>query len=82
MEYDHPARTLRPEEVRTIVSNVGVPQVDGRRSSHAEHRTARGQIQIYLASSPDGGSAANREIVDGLAPEFAGRVPGNHLPAS
>jgi multidrug efflux pump subunit AcrB len=65
---------LRPEEVKTIVSNVGIPQ--GRSAVFTTNTGPHSaQVQVYLASA-DARKRSDREIVNALRPKFAGQFPG------
>jgi len=65
---------LRPEELKTMVSNVGIPQ--GRSAVFTTNTGPHsGQVQVYLASA-DARKRSDREIVNALRPKFAGQFPG------
>jgi multidrug efflux pump subunit AcrB len=65
---------LRPEELKTIVSNVGIPQ--GRSAVFTTNTGPHsGTIQVYLATA-DARKRGDREIVNALRPKFAGQFPG------
>ncbi|MBI4271954.1 MAG: efflux RND transporter permease subunit, partial [Candidatus Rokubacteria bacterium] len=66
--------TLRPDEVQTIVANVGIPQ--GRSAVFTTNTGPHSaQIQVYL-TTPDRRKRSDREIVAALRPRFAGTFPG------
>ena len=66
--------TLKPEELTSVVSNIGIPQ--GRSAVFTNNTGPHSAtIQVYLASA-DTRKRSDREIVDALRPRFAGQFPG------
>jgi CzcA family heavy metal efflux pump len=66
--------TLTPEELTSVVSNIGIPQ--GRSAVFTNNTGPHSAtIQVYLASA-DMRKRSDREIVDALRPRFAGQFPG------
>jgi CzcA family heavy metal efflux pump len=65
---------LRPEELTSIVSNVGIP---GGRSAVFTTNTGphSGTVQVYL-STADKRKRSDRDIINALRPKFAGQFPG------
>ena len=73
MEAIIKANTL-PGEVRTIVSNVGIPQ--GRSAVFTQNTGPHsGRIQVYL-STADLRKRSDKDIVNAIRPKFAGQFPG------
>ncbi len=65
---------LRPGELVSIVSNVGIPQ--GQSAIFTPNTGPHSAtVQAYLASA-DKRARSDREIVEALRPRFAGRFPG------
>lgn len=65
---------LKPNEYKTIVANVGIPQ--GRSALFTANTGPHSaQVQVYLAT-PDQRKQSDREIVNALRPKFAGQFPG------
>ncbi len=65
---------LRPDELRTIVANVGIPQ--GRSAVFTQNTGPHSAtVQVYL-TTPDDRKRSDREIVNALRPKFAGQFPG------
>src|SRR5437773_607228 len=66
--------TLRPEELTSVVTNVGIPQ--GRSAVFTSNTGPHSAtIQVYL-STADKRTRSDREIVNALRPRFAGQFPG------
>ena len=66
--------TLKPEELTSVVSNIGIPQ--GRSAVFTNNTGPHSAtIQVYLASA-DRRTRSDRQIVDALRPRFAGQFPG------
>ncbi len=66
--------TLKPEELRSVVTNVGIPQ--GRSAVFTNNTGPHSAtIQVYLATA-DKRKRSDREIVNALRPRFAGQFPG------
>src|SRR6184192_718746 len=66
--------TLRPEELTSVVTNVGIPQ--GRSAVFTNNTGPHSAtIQVYL-STADKRTRSDREIVNALRPRFAGQFPG------
>jgi CzcA family heavy metal efflux pump len=66
--------TLKPEELKSIVSNIGIPQ--GRSAVFTNNTGPHSAtIQVYLESA-DKRERSDREIVNDLRPRFAGQFPG------
>jgi CzcA family heavy metal efflux pump len=66
--------TLRPEELTSIVTNVGIPQ--GRSAVFTNNTGPHSAtLQVYL-STADKRARSDREIVNALRPRFAGQFPG------
>jgi len=66
--------TLKPEELRSLVTNVGIPQ--GRSAVFTNNTGPHSAtIQVYLATA-DKRKRSDREIVNALRPSFAGQFPG------
>jgi multidrug efflux pump subunit AcrB len=65
---------LRPEELASVVSNVGIP---GGRSAVFTTNSGphSGTLQVYL-STADKRKRSDREIINALRPKFAGQFPG------
>jgi CzcA family heavy metal efflux pump len=64
----------RPEEVRSIVSNVGIPQ--GRSAVFTSNTGPHSAtVQVYL-STADKRKRSDRDIVNALRPKFANQFPG------
>jgi multidrug efflux pump subunit AcrB len=64
----------RPEEVRTIVANVGIPQ--GRSAVFTQNTGPHSAtIQVYL-STADQRKRSDKEIVNAIRPKFSGQFPG------
>jgi CzcA family heavy metal efflux pump len=65
---------IRPDELKTIVSNVGIPQ--GRSAVFTQNTGPHSAtIQVYLATA-DRRKRSDRDIVNALRPKFAGQFPG------
>ena len=65
---------VRPEEMKSIVSNVGIPQ--GRSAVFTNNTGPHSAtVQVYL-STADKRKRSDREIVNALRPKFAGQFPG------
>src|SRR5207247_623956 len=63
--------TLRPEELTSVVTNVGIPQ--GRSAVFTSNTGPHSAtIQVYL-STADKRTRSDREIVNALRPRFAGQ---------
>ncbi|MBI4589783.1 MAG: efflux RND transporter permease subunit [Candidatus Rokubacteria bacterium] len=66
--------TLRPDEVKTIVANVGIPQ--GRSAVFTANTGPHSAtIQVYLTPA-DKRKRSDRDIISDLRPKFAGQFPG------
>jgi CzcA family heavy metal efflux pump len=66
--------TLRPEELNSVVTNVGIPQ--GRSAVFTNNTGPHSAtLQVYL-STADKRTRSDREIVAALRPMFAGQFPG------
>jgi CzcA family heavy metal efflux pump len=66
--------TLRPEELKSVVSNVGIPQ--GRSAVFTNNTGPHSAtVQVYL-STADQRKRSDREIVNAIRPRFAGQFPG------
>jgi CzcA family heavy metal efflux pump len=66
--------TLWPEELTSIVTNVGIPQ--GRSAVFTGNTGPHSAtVQVYL-STADKRTRSDREIVNALRPHFAGQFPG------
>jgi multidrug efflux pump subunit AcrB len=66
--------TLRPEELQSIVSNVGIPQ--GRSAVFTTNTGPHSAtVQVYL-STADKRKRTDREIIAAVRPKFAGQFPG------
>jgi CzcA family heavy metal efflux pump len=66
--------TVRPEELKSIVTNVGIPQ--GRSAVFTNNTGPHSAtVQVYL-STADQRKRSDREIVNALRPKFAGQFPG------
>jgi CzcA family heavy metal efflux pump len=64
----------RPDEVVSIVSNIGIPQ--GRSAVFTNNTGPHSAtIQVYLTTA-DKRKRSDREIVNALRPRFAGQFPG------
>ncbi len=64
----------RPDEVISIVSNVGIPQ--GRSAVFTSNTGPHSAtVQVYLTTA-DKRKRSDREIVNALRPRFAGQFPG------
>ncbi len=65
---------LRPGELKTIVSSVGIP---GGRSAIFTSNTGphAAQVQVYLAT-PDKRTRSDVQVVNAIRPKFAGEFPG------
>ena len=64
----------KPEEVKSIISNVGIPQ--GRSAVFTNNTGPHSAtIQIYL-STADKRKRSDKEIVAAIRPKFAGQFPG------
>jgi hydrophobe/amphiphile efflux-1 (HAE1) family protein len=64
----------RPDEVISIVSNVGIPQ--GRSAVFTSNTGPHSAtVQVYLTTA-DKRKRSDREIVNALRPKFAGQFPG------
>lgn len=65
---------LKPDEIRTIVANVGIPQ--GRSAVFTTNTGPHSAtVQVYLTTA-DKRQRTDREIVNALRPKFAGQFPG------
>jgi multidrug efflux pump subunit AcrB len=65
---------LRPDELNTIVANVGIPQ--GRSAVFTQNTGPHSAtVQVYLTTA-DKRKRTDREIVNALRPKFAGQFPG------
>jgi CzcA family heavy metal efflux pump len=66
--------TLRPEELQSIVSNVGIPQ--GRSAVFTTNTGPHSAtVQAYL-STADKRKRTDREIIAAVRPKFSGQFPG------
>jgi len=65
---------LKPDELRTLVANVGIPQ--GRSAVFTQNTGPHSAtVQVYLTTA-DKRKRTDREIVNALRPKFAGQFPG------
>jgi hydrophobe/amphiphile efflux-1 (HAE1) family protein len=65
---------LRPGELKTLVSSVGIPS--GRSAIFTSNTGPHAaQVQIYLAT-PDQRKRSDAQIVNAIRPHFAGQFPG------
>src|SRR5437879_5590651 len=66
--------TVRPEELKTIVANVGIPQ--GRSAVFTSNTGPHSAtVQVYLTTA-DKRARNDREIVNAIRPKFTGQFPG------
>src|SRR6266705_3287813 len=66
--------TVRPEELKTIVANVGIPQ--GRSAVFTSNTGPHSAtVQVYLTTA-DKRARKDREIVNASRPKFTGQFPG------
>src|SRR3989454_898846 len=66
--------TVRPEELQTIVANVGIPQ--GRSAVFTSNTGPHSAtVQVYLTTA-DKRARNDREIVNAIRPKFTGQFPG------
>src|SRR5437870_10805259 len=66
--------TVRPEELKTIVANVGIPQ--GRSAVFTSNtRPHSATVQAYLTTA-DKRARNDREIANAIRPKFTGQFPG------
>src|SRR5436190_3549283 len=66
--------TVRPEELKTIVANVGIPQ--GRSAVFTGNTGPHSAtVQVYLTTA-DKRQRSDREIVNAIRPAFVGQLPG------
>src|SRR5437667_10198791 len=65
---------VRPEELKTLVTNVGIPQ--GRSAVFTGNTGPHSAtVQVYLTTA-DKRKRSDREIVNAIRPQFAGQFPG------
>src|SRR2546430_224672 len=66
--------TVRPEKLKTIVANVGIPQ--GRSAVFTSNTGPHSAtVQVYLTTA-DKRARNDREIVNAIRPKFTGQFPG------
>jgi CzcA family heavy metal efflux pump len=65
---------VRPGEIKSIVSNVGIPQ--GRSAVFTQNTGPHSAtVQVYLAT-PEHRKRSDKEIISAIRPKFAGQFPG------